>query len=664
MDVKAVKQNLDKYLERIKNYFPNYEERPEQNQMIRAILNGFYKKQHILIEAGTGTGKSLAYILALLAVMRTGAAKQRAVISTYTINLQQQLIEKDIPLLQQILDDNFIVAIAKGRNNYVCQQRFMNVLTSIAGVFSSAEQALNYREVLDEVYDGIKIAIGDKAKIKTSILPGVWSEICSSKETCLEDNCPYDFQCPFRQARRELHKADLIISNHALFFVDLMLRGGTTEEEGGILPAYNYVVFDEAHHVENAATSAFSIELEAKGLNQPAAWLQNMLKRETIRTALTEVGSNLNHATALNQQYFAQVSDLLQNIGSLSSNSISTRVFPHELEKIENRLKDPLSELAELIEKMSKNISLDDITAAELDKLNLCFQNIASNLDFVLKAQGEEYVYWVEQRHQPAVFAAPLNIAEMMNEKIFSKSLPVVCTSATLAVPDMGYFAQRLGVDNFTSKIIYSPFNYLQQARLIIPEQALEPDYKNIDQYENYVGGAVLEASNRIKGGIFVLFTSYKMLDSVYSKIESRILTNSKTILKQGQTSRSELLRRFRQEGNAILFGTSSFWEGVDVVGDSLRCVIITKLPFPVPDDPLAAARMDRIKQAGGNSFMNYMLPQAVLHFKQGFGRLIRSKSDTGLVIVTDKRMLSKRYGQSFIQALPEIPLKRDIRDI
>ena len=664
MQVQAVKKKLESYLNQIKSFFPNYEDRPQQYEMIRAILNGIYKKRHILIEAGTGTGKSLAYILALLSIIKANAMKEKAIISTYTINLQQQLIEKDIPLLQKILDEDFKVAIAKGRGNYLCFNRVMNVLNSIGGVFDTAEAALNYRELLDEVYDGQGLRIGDRADLVTSVMPAVWNEVCSSRETCLEDSCPYEHKCLFKKSRKELHKADIIISNHALFFVDLMLRGDTTQEEGGILPNYDYVVFDEAHHVEDAATSAFSIVIDAKSVNQPAAWMQNMLKREVVRTALTECGYTLNHASQLNQQYFAKSNELMQNIEKLNGSSMSKRVSPIEIKEIENSLGDTLTELIEITDKMGNNMAVDELTAAEIERLRLNFQSIADNIDFVLNAKGSDYVYWVESRNYPAAYAAPLNISEMMNERIFTHDTPIVCTSATLAVPDMNYFAYRMGVENYSSKIIHSPFDYQQQAKLIVPRDALEPDFNNINKYENYVANIVLEARNKIAGGIFVLFTSYKMLDSVHSAVESKLLVNNKTLLKQGESSRSELIRRFKNEGDAILFGTSSFWEGVDVAGDSLRCVIITKLPFPVPDDPLAEARMDKIKATGGNPFGKYMLPQAVLHFKQGFGRLIRSKSDTGLVIVTDKRLVSKRYGSSFVRSLPEIGVEGEIRDI
>ncbi|QOR34723.1 DEAD/DEAH box helicase [Clostridium sp. 'deep sea'] len=664
MHVKAVKQKLESYLNQIKSFFPNYEDRPQQYEMIRAILNGIYKKKHILIEAGTGTGKSLAYILALLSIIKANELKEKAIISTYTINLQQQLIEKDIPLLQKILDEDFKVAIAKGRSNYLCQNRVMNVLNSIAGLFSTAEEALNYRELLDEVYDGSGLRVGDRADLTTSVMPSVWNEVCSSRETCLEDSCPYEFKCQFKKARKELHKADIVIANHALFFVDLMLRGDTTQEEGGILPTYDYVVFDEAHHVEDAATSAFSITVDSKSVNQPAAWLQNMLKREVVRTALTECGYTLNHAAQLNQQYFAKSNELMQNIEKLNGSSMSKRVSPLQIKEVENSLNDTLTELIEITDKMSNNMAIDETTAAEIERLRLNFQGIADNIDFVLNAKGSDYVYWVESRNYPAAFAAPLNIAEMMNERIFTHETPIVCTSATLAVPDMNYFAYRMGVENYNSNIIYSPFNYEKQAKLIVPNDALEPDFNNINKYENYIANTVLEARNKIKGGIFVLFTSYKMLDSVHNLVASKLLVDNKTILKQGETSRSELIRKFKSDGDAILFGTSSFWEGVDVAGDSLRCVIITKLPFPVPDDPLAEARMDKIKATGGNPFGKYMLPQAVLHFKQGFGRLIRSKSDSGLVIVTDKRLVSKRYGSNFIKALPQISLDNEIKDI
>ncbi|MFP4457297.1 MAG: ATP-dependent DNA helicase [Clostridia bacterium] len=658
MKVQETKDNLDKYLNMIKDKFPNYEKRPEQYEMIRTILNGIYLKKHILVEAGTGTGKSLAYILATLAIMSASDTKQKTIISTYTINLQKQLLEKDFPQLQFILGLDLKVALAKGRRNYICQNRLINILNDLQGVFESAEEALNFRDLLEEVYDGKRVVIADKADIKTRVAAGVWDEVCSTHETCLDEACPYISDCLFKKDRRELDKADFIISNHALFLTDLLLRGSTEDEEGGILPEYDFLIFDEAHHLENSATSAFSIEINKSIVNKPIIWLRSMLNRVMIRESFEEAGYSLNEMNTLVQSYFSQSEKLGSSLEMFLEDNLTRKL--HTNSQLENFLEETILELVKALE-IAKEVEVaDQIAKIELNKVKLSLESILEEINFVLSADNQGFTYWVERSFEATAYAAPLEVDQILEEKIFSKNKPVIATSATLAVPQMDFFANRLGIKDFTARVITSSFDHKTQAKLILPDYAIEPRYNQNTDYEKILVKIIKEARSKISGGMFVLFTSYKMLDEVYSLIKDEY----DEIFVQGTMPRSIILEEFANHGNAILLGTSSFWEGVDVVGDGLRCVLITKLPFPVPKDPLIEARMDRIKESGGNSFRDYMLPQAILQFKQGFGRLIRSKNDTGVVIVADKRIVTKGYGKMFLKALPNISIKTKIEDV
>jgi ATP-dependent DNA helicase DinG len=659
MDVKLIKKNLDTYLEKVKNKFVNYEERPEQYEMIRTILNGIYLNKHILVEAGTGTGKSLAYILATLALMESGETSKKTIISTYTINLQKQLLEKDFPQLQSILGIDLNVALAKGRRNYICQNRVINILNNLQGIFDSAEDALNFRDLLEEIYDGKKVIIADKADITTKVNSSVWDEVSSSHETCLDEACPYIGDCLFKRARRELENADYIISNHALFLTDLLLRGNTEEDEGGILPEYDYLIFDEAHHLEESATGAFSIEIRKSILNKPVLWLRSMLNRVMVRNSFDQAGYSTNEITSLIQAYFSQSDQFINKLEDFLGDDLTKKIYTNN--DIENTLEPTLLELISSLEAAKEAEAADQICKIELNKVKLSLESLLEAINFVIKADDENYTYWLEKGIELTAYGAPLEVDLILSEKVFSKNKPTILTSATLAVPKMDFFAKRLGIENYTSKVISSSFNHEEQSILVVPDYAIEPKYNEESNYEKILVRMIKEAREKIDGGMFVLFTSYKMLRDVQDLLEDEI---DDEIFVQGSMPRSIILEEFVNHGNAILLGTSSFWEGVDVVGDNLRCVIITKLPFPVPKDPLVEARMDRIKEKGGNSFRDFMLPQAILQFKQGFGRLIRSKTDTGIVIVADKRILSKGYGKMFTQALPPIKIENIVSDL
>lgn len=667
MNVESVKHNLQQLLASVRQRFSGYEERPQQIEMIRAILNGIYSQRHVMVEAGTGTGKSLAYLVALLAVILSEKAKKRIVISTHTINLQEQLLKKDIPAVLKAIgkDGEFSAALAKGRGNYLCLRRFFEVLRSTEGVFHSAEEVLNFHELRAQIYNGREVLCGDKAELKLRVLPGVWSEVNCSQDTCLESNCPQYFDCYFRKARSSLEKADIIVSNHALFLTDLAIRRSSENEEG-ILPPYDFVVLDEAHHVEDVAADAFSVRIEQQSLQRLVSWAQRAGTSLTVRTAASDGEVVARQIVTCCQHCYHAISTLQQGFGALlPANCTTMRLRAEDLERLDNPLRNPLAELVHWFKKLESTEDLPDEVMAEITKVRQRLQAAADDIDFFVEGKGREHVYWLERRGaEIEAVAAPLNVAEVLGTSLFDKSVPVVLTSATLAVPTMSFMAKRLGVGSYYHKIIHSPFDYQRNARLVVPQNAIEPDYSDIGRYERYCADLLVELRKKIRGGIFALFTSYSLLAAVAELVEDELIDLGSMVLKQGDLPRHELIQEFKQQGTAVLLGTASFWEGVDVVGDALRCVFITKLPFAVPDHPLTEARMERLRQRGENPFMSYLLPQAVLQFKQGFGRLIRSTKDRGLVVVADRRILTKSYGRTFLASLPPIPVIDEIVDI
>ncbi len=658
MDVAKIKDNLEWMWSSIKKSFENYEERIEQQEMVRSILNARYLGKHLLIEAGTGTGKSLAYIIAILAMRAAKPEGKAAIISTHTINLQTQLVEKDLPRILEIVGIDAKVVLAKGRGNYLCLNNIRNILNDLQGTFHSAEAALNFQELLNEVYTGTGLKVSDRSDIATKVMASVWAEVASSHESCLDETCPYIEQCLFKQSRKALEEADFIVCNHALLLADPVLRSRGEEEDFiGIFPPYDYLILDEAHNLESVATSAFSIVLDRDALQRPALAMRALWRRVVIREIWEEAGYSLAELSEIIMKYFAYSDRLLQQWQEALGEERNTDLLAGSIERGHMEVID---EILNAINAAENSPSTEGANKVELRKLRNSWEELYCNITFINTASAPDYTFYLDQNIDVSAIAAPLDISPLLKEYFFSKDIPVVATSATLAVPDMEYFAKQLGIDDYIGKIIASPFDYSRQARLIVPDYAIEPQLED-EKYDILLIQMLKEARERIPGGIFVLFTSYKMLNSVVSKLPTELLNES---FIQGEAPREILLERFAEHGEGILLGTSSFWEGVDVMGDSLRTVIIARLPFSVPNDPLIAARMDRIKAQGGNSFRDYLLPQAVLRFKQGFGRLIRSKKDTGVIIVADKRIISKSYGKSFLRALPEIELTDKIENI
>jgi ATP-dependent DNA helicase DinG len=667
MDVAKVKRALEDFEAALTAKFPGYEQRPEQKQMVNQILNGLYAKKHVLVEAGTGTGKSLAYLLAILASLAAGE-EHRAVISTHTINLQEQLINKDIPLLEEILAGQvqFSAVLAKGRSNYLCKRRLHEILHSDEPAFESPGDAQEFRRLQDLLMTDGTFLLGDRSELAVNVSNSLWNTLASSQDTCLERRCPMIKECFFRAAREQLKEADIIITNHALFFTDLSLRG-TADAEEGILPAYDLLVLDEAHHIEDVASHALSVAVDGYRLKTTGGRLRSLIGKGSLKERLTNDPLLAQSIEATLKAYFEHIEQFLRQLGLLAEQQPVKRLTA-ALGNPENPLEFDLREILHLVELLLETTGLSDEETAELEKSRLRWQGLQRDLEFLLQREQDGYVYWVESTaldySQNALLAAPVEMANVLREALFSRELVAVLTSATLASPDLKFVAERLGVDRYLGKVLASPFDHRRNAAIYVPTPAAEPNYQNNFAYEKYLGKLIVDVCEVTGGGTFVLFTSYQMLNNLFERVADDLLSLGLELFRQGDLPRHELINQYKETNNGVLFGTSSFWEGVDVVGDSLRCVLISKLPFSVPDHPITEARMEALAARGKRPFQYYQLPEAVIRLKQGYGRLIRTQSDRGIVVIADGRILTKGYGRTFLQAMPTDNLFRSLDEV
>lgn len=666
MDVNSIKRILEDFESTLAAKFPGYEQRAEQQQMVNQILNGLYANRHVLVEAGTGTGKSLAYLLAILATLASGE-HHRAVISTHTINLQEQLLNKDIPLLEELLfgQVQFRAVLAKGRSNYICKRRLQDILSSDAAPFESLADAQEFSRLKDLLLANGTFLLGDRSELAVNVSPSLWNTLASSQDTCLERRCPLFKECFFRSAREELKKADIIISNHALFFTDLALRGAADAEEG-ILPPYDLVVLDEAHHVEDVASHALSIAVDGYRLKTTGGRLRGLLSKGTLHERLTNDPLLTQQMEATLKAYFDNIERFLRSLALLADNQSVRRLLPKTV-NVENLFELDLQEILHFLELLGETEGLSDEETAELEKTRARWQGLGRDLQFLLARDQEGYVYWVDSptldHSQSSLSAAPVEMSELLRETLFSRELVTILTSATLASPELQFMAERLGIDHYYGKVLASPFDHNRNAAVYVPEQAEEPNYQNNFPYEKYLGKLILDVCAVTGGGTFILFTSYQMLNNLFDQVAGDLTKMGLELFRQGDLPRHELLTQYKATDNGVLFGTSSFWEGVDVVGDALRCVLITKLPFSVPDHPITEARMEALAARGKNPFQYYQLPEAVIRLKQGYGRLIRTQTDRGVVVIADGRIFSKRYGKTFLQALPTSNILRSLTE-
>ena len=634
----------------IAKHHKDYEYRIGQIKMAEAVLRAFEEKKHLIVEAGTGTGKTLAYLVPAIAAAL--GQKKRIIISTGTKNLQEQLMEKDIPFLQKVLPKKFTAAYMKGRSNYACLYRVAKAENQ--PILEGLDELDHFEEIRHWARES---NTGDRAELVN--LPenlSFWGRINAKSEVCLGQKCP-DFEpCFVTRMRARAEEADIVIVNHHLFFADLNIRGN---EYGRVLPDYSAVIFDEAHLIEDIAADYFGFQVSTFQIDELVRDSENLPITDAIVTRdLTKLAARI---IGLADQFWTR---FVQGRGQDGRFPLLPNAFA---QKVRNEIQPtPLGEayfaLDSALERLENAIDVHAEKMTEAESLVRRVRQTRFDLDFVCSQAEKNYVYWIEKRGRGMFLrASPIDVSTLLQEKLFDKLETVVMTSATLSSNGkFDFIKDRLGLDNSKTDTMLAPssFDYQKQAIIYLPKAMPEP---RAPEFSQVAAAEIIKLLNVTNGRAFVLSTSLSSMNTLHELVSMRV---NFPCLVQGSMSKAGLLERFRKTPNAVLFATSSFWQGVDVQGEQLSCVIIDKLPFAVPTDPIVAARTRFIDDNGGKSFFDYSVPQAVITLKQGIGRLVRSSTDKGVIAILDSRLRTKSYGKDFLNSLPRCKITSELQDV
>ncbi len=649
---------------RIAARLANYEFRQQQLDMALAVADAIANRNHLVVEAGTGVGKSFGYlipaILSLAALQASKSdSKRRIVVSTHTISLQEQLMSKDIPFLNSVIPLEFSAVLGKGRSNYISLRRLATAIKRADGLFASEDE--HYQ--LNQINRWSKTTTGgSRSEFDFRVLPQVWDEVQSDTSNCLGRKCETFKECHYFRARSRLQHADIIVVNHALFFVDLALR----KLGVNLLPDYDTVILDEAHTIQDVASAHLGLALTSRQVDFSLNKLFNERNNKGLFVThrMADGQRQVMRCGVKSDEFFGDlISWTMRNNDRHSQSSITVRTPAPGI--INNQLSPELMKLSKMALASSERFQdpsdkLDFVSASER------LESLAAQVEDWRLQRLEGRVYWIESstnrygRQHVRLMAAPIDVGPELNEQLFSKVDTCILTSATIAVEgsSFDFFRNRIGLTNSQTLCLGSPFDFKRQARLVVVSNLADPT-QDQDTHERQCIDAIRKFVLETDGHAFVLCTSYRFLNRAVRDLTPWLMEHAYAVYNQSSgIDRSQLLEQFKRNPRGVLFGTDSFWQGVDVQGDALQNVIIPKLPFSVPDQPLLQARLEAIRKRGGQPFTEYQLPEAIIRFKQGFGRLIRSQTDTGMVVVLDPRIKTKPYGRAFIKSLPDCKLE------